>query len=179
MGNYYHKKVTTVDETGEIVGEKSVTFFHPFQDGRGYRFRYKSTTIKSYLDSELPECFTDIECGRIYRLSKRIYSDSNLLAKRKENEIYPLSRHDVQELTGMHRNKFNPFWKKILENKVIKPVILGGAEYFCFNPLYYNTTTYLPLYIYTAFQDELKEMLPEWVIQRYLDMKEKEKQPDT
>ncbi len=175
----YFKQERVVTADGEAVGSTKIKkFYSPFQDGRGYNFKYKSTVIKSYLGIELPKCFTDNECGKMYRLSKRIYSDSNLLAKRVNNEIHPLTKQDITEIVGVHRANFSPFWNKMLRNKIIKPIKISGDEYFCFNPLYYNTTTYMPLYLFIAFQDELKEHLPEWVVKRYLDMQEEVKQED-
>ncbi len=170
MGRYIRRDV--IVDGGEIVGEKVIPFYHPFKEGRGYNFKYKSINIKTYLDIPLPECFKDPEVGKIYRLSRHIYSDSNLLAKRVHHSIRPMSKAEIQDIVGLHRNNFNPFWKKLIRHKVIKLIILDGQEYFCFNPLYFNSTTYLPLYLFIAFQRELKEHLPEWVIKKYLDMRE-------
>ena len=151
----YFKQERVITSDGEAIGDPKLRkFYNPFQDGRGYNFKYKSAVIKSYLGIELPECFTDNECGKMYRLSKHIYSDSNLLAKRVNNTIMPLSKQDVIEVVGVHRANFSPFWNKMLDNKIIKPIVINGCEYFCFNPLYYNTTHYIPLYLFIAFQEE-------------------------
>jgi hypothetical protein len=171
MGKYIKKII--VDEDGEIVDEKVLSFYNPFKEGKGYNFKYKSIYIKSYLDIPLPEEFKDTEVGKIYRLSRHIYSDSNLLAKRSNNTIRPLTKEEVQEIVGLHRTKFNPFLKKLFKHKVLKIIPLNGEDYFCFNPLYFNSTTYLPIYLYIAFQKELKDHLPEWVINKYLDMVER------
>ena len=169
----YYKQERVITSDGEAVGNTKLRkFYNPFQDGKGYNFKYKSTTIKSYLGVELPKCFTDNECGKMYRLSKKIYSDSNLLAKRVNNDIAPMTKQDIIEIIGVHRANFAPFWNKMLSNKIVKPVMLGNAEYFCFNPLYYNSTHYMPLYLYIAFQEELKQHLPVWVVNKYLDMQD-------
>jgi hypothetical protein len=166
----YYKTETTINEHGEPVNSKVRKFYSPFKEGKGYNFKYKSATIKSYLGVELPKCFSDNECGKMYRLSKHIYSDSNLLAKRVKDGIRPLTKQDIIEIIGVHRANFTPFWKKIIRNKIIKPIVMNDEEYFCYNPLYYNTTQYMPLYLFIAFQNELKEHLPGWVVKRYLDM---------
>lgn len=173
----YYKEERIITSDGEPVGDPKVRkFYNPFQDGRGYNFKYKSTAIKSYLSIELPKCFTDNECGKMYRLSKQIYSDTNLLAKRVNNTIVPMSKQDIMEIVGVHRANFAPFWNKMLKNNIVKPVKLGESEYFCFNPLYYNSTQYMPLYLYIAFQEELKAHIPDWVVNKYLDMQEDEKE---
>lgn len=172
MDTYFEQsRIITGD--GEPIGDPKVRkFYNPFQDGKGYNFKYKSTVIKSYLGIELPKCFTDNECGKMYRLSKRIYSDSNLLAKRSENRIVPLSKQDIIEIIGVHRANFAPFWNKMLKNNIVKSIVIGEMEYFCFNPLYYNSTQYMPLYLFIAFQDELIHHLPKWVIEKYLNMQD-------
>ena len=173
----YYKQERTITSDGEVVGDAKVRkFYSPFKDGRGYNFKYKSATIKSYLGIELPKCFTDNECGKMYRLSKQIYSDSNLLAKRVNNEIRPLTKDDITAIVGVHRTNFSKLWNKMLRNKIIKPIKINGEEYFCFNPLYYNATRYMPLYLFIVFQDELGEHLPEWVIGKYLDMREEQEE---
>jgi hypothetical protein len=169
MSETYFKK-SSITTDGEVVSETTRKHYNPFKEGLGYNFKYKSIFVKSYLGISLPDIFKDIELGRIYRISKMMYSDSNLLARRSDNKIVPLTRDDIQNKLGMHRTKFVPFWNKLVDNKIIKAVMLDN-EYFCMNPLYYNSTTYLPLYLFITFQDELKDQLPEWVIEKYLAMK--------
>ena len=167
---YFHNTIITED--GEVVGERTAKFYSPFQDGKGYNFKYKSTNTRSYLEIPLPEDFTDTEIGKIYRLSRCIYSDSNLIAKRSNNEIKAFSKKDIQAVVGLHRTKFNPFWNKVIDHGIISEAILGGVKYFCFNPLYFNSTTYIPLYLYITFREELNAHLPEWVIEKYLEMED-------
>lgn len=169
MGELVELSKVVTDE-GEIVKEKASKIYNPFKEGVGYNFKYKSCNIKSYLSIDLPQCFTPSELGRILILSRHIYSCSNLLARRIKNNLEPYTKEDIRELLEVHRNSFNPFWNKLIKSKMIKAINIDNKEWFCFNPLYFNSTTYLPVYLYIAFQDELKEHLPEWVIEKYLDM---------
>jgi hypothetical protein len=168
----YYKEQITIDGNGEIIGKKVRKYYNPFRDGRGYNFKYKSIYIKSYLDVPLPECFTDTEVGRIYRLSRYIYSDSNLLAKRSSNAFVPITKQDIRKVFVVRKSVFYPFWKKMIDEKILKAIQLDGQEYYCFNPIYFNSTHYLPIYLYIAFQDELGKHLPEWVVKKYLEMQE-------
>lgn len=181
MGKTYIKR-TNITQDGEIIGESTAEFYNPFRDGQGYNFKYKSAMTKSYLEIALPykdknsdSGFTDVELGKIYRLSRHIYSNSNLLAKRSNSVIKPLTKDDIQAIIDLHRTKFNPFWNKMIEYSVIKEIELDGERYFCFNPIYFNSTTYMPLYLYIAFQEELNAYLPDWVIEKYLEMHERAK----
>ena len=169
--NYVNFKL--INQDGEVVKEKTSKVYNPFKEGVGYNFKYKSTVVKEYTDIQLPNVFTDAEVGRLYKLSKHIYSNSNMLARRIKNKLEPYDKETIRELLGIHRNSFNPFWNKIIKHKIIKSIKIEGKEWLCFNPLYFNTTKYLPLHLFIAFQDELKEHLPEWVISKYLDMCER------
>jgi hypothetical protein len=166
-------KNRSITQDGELTKDDYYLIYDPFKEGVGYNFKYRSAFVKNYLGISLPfgeNGFTDIELGRIYRISRLMYSDSNLLASRSNNDIVPVSRDEIQLMLKMHRTKFVPFWKKILEYQILKPIKYDSGTFFCMNPLYYNSTTYLPIEIYLAFQDELKDHLPEWVIEKYLNM---------
>ena len=168
-------KTRSITRNGEIIEESARLLYSPFKEKVGYNLKYKSTFSKSYLEIPLPEEFSDMELGRTYRISRMAYSDSNLIARRVNNEIIPISRDEIQSALKMHRTKFVPFWKKIIDAKILKPIYLELTLYFCLNPLYYNYTTYMPLYVYLAFQKELKEHVPEWAIEKYLEMSEENK----
>jgi hypothetical protein len=185
MTQKYYKR-QSITEDGEETKYKLLHLYSPFREGVGYNFKYKSTHIKSYLGVSLPlekkeydsngkvvsktEGFNDLELGRLYRVSKMMYSNSNLLARRVDLSIIPLTRDEVQKALVMHRTKFVPFWKKLFALKIMKIVPLDGRDYFCMNPLYYNTTTYMPLYLFLAFQKELQDHVPRWAIEKYLKM---------
>lgn len=191
MAQKYIKR-QSISEDGELIKNNFKKMYSPFREGVGYNFKYKSTHIKTYLGISLPlekkvysedgklksetEGFNDLELGRLYRISKMMYSDSNLLAKRIDVDIEPSTRDEIQQSLGMHRTKFVPFWKKLFDFKIIKTVPLDNKVYFCMNPLYYNTTTYMPLYLFLAFQKELTDHIPKWVIEKYLGMLPKPKE---
>ena len=173
MEKYYVRESITKD--GEPVKKRVLKLYSPFKEGVGYNFKYKSTSIKSYLGVTLPVGkggLNDLELGRTYRISKMVYSDTNLLARRTETSIEPITRDELQESINLHRTNFVPFWKKLFDLKLIKTTNLYDKTFFCINPLYFNSTTYIPLYLYMAFQKELEEHIPKWVIKKYLDMQE-------
>ena len=177
-------KNRSVSQDGELLDESSFLLYYPFKEGVGYNFKYRSTFVKNYLGISLP-CdpkgktgFTDLELGRVYRISRLMYSDSNLLARRTNNHLVPISRNEIQIMLGMHRTKFVPFWKKISQYSILKPLEYDNDTYFCMNPLYYNSTTYLPIHIFLAFQKDLKEHLPDWAIEKYLEIENPKKKTD-
>lgn len=170
----FFKKEQIITGDGELVDSKVTSFYSPFKEGRGYNFKYKSTYSKSYTEIELPKEFTDSECGKLYRLSKKIYSYSNLLARRSHSIITPLTLEEIREIVGVHRTNFTPFWDKVIKHRIIELIDIGEDKYYCFNPMYFNTTQYMPPYVYKAFKKELKDEMPEWVHGKYAEMLKKE-----
>ena len=166
----FYKKEQVITKDGELIESRLKNYYRPFQDDRGYNFKYKSTFVKSYAEIELPFAFTDNECGKLYRLSKRIYSASNLLARRTMNRIVPMTLKEINDCVGVHRVNFKKFWDKVLEYRVVKVVVIGKEEFYCFNPLYFNSTRYMPLYVYQAFKEELRNHIPDWVAVKYKEM---------
>jgi len=169
-------KNRSVTQDGELVKDDYYLIYEPFKEGVGYNFKYRSAYIKSYLGISLPygdNGFSDLELGRIYRISRLMYSDSNLLARRSDSEVVPITRDEIQLMLKMHRTKFVPFWKKVIDYRILKPIAYENATFFCMNPLYYNSTTYMPIHIYLAFQKDIQEHIPKWVIEKYLELKPK------
>jgi len=166
-------KNRSITQDGELTKDDYYLFYDPFKEGIGYNFKYRSAFVKNYLGISLPygeNGFSDLELGRIYRISRLMYSDSNLLARRSNNNIVPITRDEIQLMLKMHRTKFVPFWKKVLEYRILKPIKYQDEYYFCMNPLYYNSTTYMPIHVYLAFQNDIQDHLPKWVVEKYLDM---------
>ena len=165
----YFKRQQIFTSDGEILKEKTKSHYDPFWSGKGYNFKYSAAKMKSYFDIPLPEEFTDTELGKIYRLSLHIHAGHNLLIKREGRTIVPLTKLDIQEIIGLCNSKFGPFWNKLKKHKILKPVTRNKEQFFCFNPIYYNSVTYIGLDLYLEFSQELNEYLPPWVIDRYLE----------
>lgn len=172
------QRVTTYNEaTGEVLNTAIRNLYNPFDPEKGYNFKYKSISIKSYLDIDLPDEFNDAELGKILRLSRCIYANSNMIGKRVGNYIRPLTQADIIKVFGLKDRQGRALFKKILKHKIIKP--LEQTEQgkrivqFYFNPIYFFSGTYLNLNLFLLFQNELNEHLPPTVIDKFLEQEEK------
>jgi hypothetical protein len=170
--------ITFNNRTGEVINEKiKDLYYNPFDPKKGYNFKYKSRTIKSYLDIELPKCFSDSEVGKIFRLSRCIYGDSNLLARRVHSTVKPLTKEYIIKEFKLKDRQGRALLKKLIDNKVLKPVPISFNNrkeiHYYFNPIYFFSGTYLSLNLYLIFQDELKNHLPEHVILKFLEQAER------
>jgi hypothetical protein len=178
----YTKQVKNISEDGEVLDEKIKSYYLPFKDKKGYNYKYKSHQVKYYVETPLPKIknkdgklkeVDDRMLGRIFRISRCMQKESNLFVKVVRGTFQPMTRDDFQCLLKMHRTKFVPFWKTLLDSNIIRETTVYEKEYYCMNPLYFNSTMYLPLHLFITFQDEitraLKKDVKEWVVKRYLD----------
>jgi hypothetical protein len=162
-------KTSIINDDGELESTKVRKLYDPFQKNKGYKLWYKSDHIRTYFNIKFPKTMTDSEIGKITRLSKEMNDTSNLLAKRVNNEAVPMTREDIQEIIGVSRNRFCSFMSKVKKEGILRRTSVDGKMFYCFNPLYYNTTNYIDLGLYITFQDELQKHLPPEVIEKYLD----------
>lgn len=171
------KIITFNDYTGEILDEKIKGLYNPFNPEKGYNYKYKSRTIKHYLDTPLPDCFSDAEVGKIFRLSRHIYGDSNMLGRRVKSYVVPYKQEDIIKIFGLKDRQGRALLKKMTENRILKKVEFAeqGKTFvqFYFNPIYFFSGTYLNLNLFLIFQDEMNGHIPDNVILKFLEQAEK------
>ena len=174
------QKVTTFDnKTGFIMDERERGLYNPFDPEKGYNFKYKSFSIKSYLDIPLPNVFSDSELGKLFRLSRHIYANSNMLGKRVNTFVKSFTQEDIIKILGLKDRQGRALLRKIIDHNVIRKLEYAeqGKHFvqFYFNPIYFFSGTYLNLNLYLIFQDELRKYLAPWVITKFLEQAETEK----
>jgi hypothetical protein len=103
-----------------------------------------------------------------------------MLGKRVNTFIRPFSQGDIIRVLGLKDRQGRALVKKIIENKVIKKyenTEQGKTSVqFYFNPIYFFSGTYLNLNLFILFQDELNKHLPPWVVVKFLEQHEAEKE---
>lgn len=132
-----------------------------WRDGMGFALKKKSRCTWSYLGEAIPKELTATDVGRLRWLSLEIYSNTNLLAKKMGKYVEPLSKKEIQEIVGLCRSKFSPFWNKVQKYRVIGISTVENEKYYCFNPLYFNSSDDIKPYIYETFYNELKDKVCE------------------
>ena len=178
------QKITTFNnDTGQIYNVKERAMYNPFDPERGYNFKYKSLSIKSYLDIPLPDVFSDSEIGKIFRLSRHIYGNTNMLGKRTNSYIHPYTQEDILKVLGLKDRQGRGLLKKIVENRVMRKyecIEQGNTliQYY-FNPMYFFSGTYINANLYLLFQDDLVKHLSNDVINKYLEQLERKSIPST
>jgi hypothetical protein len=167
MASQALKIVQYVDrDTGETFEKRSYVDLQFTENG--YLFWNRKKNIKTFLDVPLPKQFSWAEKGRIEELKHYILRDNQFLVYRSGNTIKPLAVDNIMKILGMSERQCKSLIKKMKTFNVIKEIKFGDLTYFAFNPLYGLKDKRLTLNVYLFFQDDLKEILPKWVIDKFV-----------
>jgi hypothetical protein len=162
---------TIVDSNGEITKERKVLLYSPFQEGKGYNFKYKSNKIESYFDIALPDDFNFSEMGRLMELSKYLHSGSNLIGKKTGARIRPYSYEEIKGIVKLKDRQCRSFLKKAEKWFIIQRVEIDSSReiHYYMNPIYFNSCKYINFNLFLIFQKSITKYLPDWVVRRFLD----------
>ena len=167
MASQAVKEIKYIDkETGETYIKKSFVDLQFTDDG--YLFWNRKNNIKTFLDIPLPKQFSWAEKGRIEELKHYILRDNQFLVHRSGNLIKPLTTENMMRILGMSERQCKALIRKMKTLNVIKEIKFGDLTYFAFNPLYGLKEKRLSLNVYLFFQDDLKDVLPKWVVQKFV-----------
>lgn len=152
-------------ETGEIYEKKQYVDMQFNEDG--YLFWNRKSNVKTFIEHPLPKDFTWTEKGRINELKHYILRENQFLVFRSGNNIKPIGVKEMMRILDMSERQCKALIKKMKKYNIIKEVKFDGLTYFAFNPLYGFKGKRLNLNVYLFFQDELKKVLPNWVIEKF------------
>lgn len=153
-------------QTGEIHNKIQYVDMQFNEDG--YLFWNRKSNIKTFIEHPLPKNFTWTEKGRINELKHYILRDNQFLVFRSGNTIKPIGIKEMMRILDMSERQCKALVKKMKKFNIIKEVKFDGLTYFAFNPLYGFKGKRLNLNVYLFFQDDLKHVLPKWVIDKFV-----------
>lgn len=153
-------------ETGEYYDKRQYVDLQFNEDG--YLFWNRKGNIKTFIDCPLPKQFTWTEKGRTEELKHYILKDNQFLVYRSGNTIKPIGIKEMMKILGMTERQCKAFIKKLKAYNIIKEVKFDELTYFAFNPLYGFKGKRLCLNVYLFFQEELKQILPKWVVEKFV-----------
>lgn len=152
--------------TGEVVHELSSFVDMQFNE-EGYLFWNRKNAVKTFLDMPLPDVFGWAEKGRIGELRHFILKDNQFLVYRSGNKLKPVDIAEMCRIFKVCARKCKAFVKKMKQYRILKEVFVDDIRYFAFNPIYGLKEKRLSLHVFLIFQQELEEVLPPWVIERF------------
>lgn len=164
------ERITTYinPETGEVAEKRSFVDMLYSEDA-GYIAWSRNNCIKTYTEMQLPTNFTWAERGRIEELKKYIMKGNQFLVYRSHNTIKPLSVDRLSDILELSNRGVKDFMKKLKTFGVIKEVYFNGQTYYSFNPMYGLMHKRITLTLFLIFQNELSEVLPKWVINKFVE----------
>ena len=171
MGSIQQSKKLINLSTGEILDEKTVTFPAYFDEEKGYLFWVRKNHARSFHGIPYPKEMSDSDIGKLARLAKHIWSNTNMLAYRGNGGIRPLDIDGIAEVLDLKPRRVRSYIKKMVTLGVMAKsrTKVGDVveDFFYINPIYFCSSKRIPLHLYLIFKKQLDEVLPTWVIQRF------------
>lgn len=159
-------------ETGEVMYTNAKKVDMRFSDRQGYLFKHTENYIKKFMDSALPEELSWVDQGKLSRLQTYIVGESQLLGKRKNGRFEPLTLEDMAKIFKCKERWVYSTLREAKKHHILKEVTIDGVLWYAYNPIYGLKDKRISLETYLIFQDELKEVLPDWVRHNFLRLAE-------
>lgn len=158
------QSLRVISSDGEIVSERNTRFSESMND-EGYRFPTHKAGARLFRDVRLPKEINYPDKGRLYDLSQLMVGSTNLIGYKLGGKIYGYNANELCDLVHIKGSRGREFIAKMLKHKIIKKLDAG----YYMNPAYFMSTGQrLSLELFIHFQDELKPLLPKWVIGNFL-----------
>lgn len=158
------QNIRRITDDGEVISDKD-SHFTDSLTADGYRIPSRKAGCRYFADVHLPECISNQDVGRLYRLSFYLIGDNNLLGYRVANHIYGYQAQEIGALVHLNGSHAREFLKRMIDLSVIKRYDLG----YYMNPAYFMAAgKRLSLDMFLHFQDELIPLLPKWVLDTFL-----------
>lgn len=166
------KRTQYIDEnTGEICADKARFISAAFDEEKGYLFWVRKNFAKSFQDVDFPSEMSFTEIGRMAKLAKKIWSNTNMLGYRGHGGIKPYNVEMIGEVIGLKPRQAARFVDKMIRLGVMAKVTVQAEKkrevHYYINPLYFFSSNRLPLNLYLIFRNQLDPFLPNWVIHRF------------
>ena len=164
---------TTVDSvTGEVKSKKIKKKVY-FDEQQGYLFFSQKNGARTFDGIDLPEDLSDSEIAKLYRLSRKIYKNSNMLAYRTGNNIRAMEIKHIAKAVNMSERCCTIFINKMIRKRILAKAIVEIGDVrqiqFYMNPIYFFNGKWLSLNLYLLFKSDLDFLLPEWVKLKFND----------
>ena len=175
MPDMLSRRVQITDSNGNIVSESNSRVLDRFDEEKGYLFWNKTSFVKTFQDVPLPKNITKTDIANLFLLSKKIYSNTNMIGKRSNGGIKPLSIPQMaEEIRDTSRHTVT-FLNRMISARIIAKVNIhlgkDTVTQYYFNPIYFFSSNRLSLNLYLLFQQDLDPFLAQHIKKRFSEMK--------
>ena len=162
---------TAFNYRGEKIYENHRFISAAFDEEKGYLLWVRKRGPRGFSDIDLPEQVTYAEAGRLTKLSRRMWGDTNMLGYKGNGTIKPYDIEGIGRIVDLRQRQAYTFVNKMLELGVMAKVKIETKEHkevqYYLNPLYFFNNTRLSFNLYLIFKEQLNHFLPRWVISKY------------
>ena len=168
MGNKILKTTSYTNMSTGLTTEKQQYVDTQFSED-GYLFWCKRNSVKTFIDTPLPNTFTWAERGRLTELQHYMLKDNQLIVYRSHGGIKAITISDMCRIFDMSSRQCKALIIKAKQYNVIKEVSIDGSKYFAYSPIYGFKGKRLSTIVFIMFQNELISIMPAWVVKRFLE----------
>lgn len=165
------KCTKVIDDNGTICHTKVQYISAAFHEEKGYLFWARKSFAKSFQEVPYPKEMTDAEIGRLAKLAKRMWSNTNMLGYRGHGGVKPYDIAKIGREIGLGPRQAYRFVNKMIRLGVMARIqvkVEGKLEtQYYINPIYFFSSNRIPLNLYLIFRRQLDQVLPDWVKARY------------
>lgn len=165
------RKIRFDETTGQIYHSSERKISAAFDEEKGYLFWARKNFSKQFQGINFPKEMTMQEIGQMTVLAKKIWSNTNMLGYRGNGGIKPMNISHIAKTICLKDRQTRNFLNKMIKLGVIARVDIETDDrketQFYINPLYFFSSSRLPLNLYLIFRESLDQHLPEWVIERF------------
>lgn len=141
-----------------------------FSDEDGYLYWLNASPIRMYPGYSLPDTLTPTETGRCLECAYLLEKGTNMLCHKVNGHYKALSAKMLAKRLEITDRQCYRFIRKMINTRVM--VREGRALYM--NPRYFFRGKYLSYSLYSMFKQDMDEVLPAWVVEKYRSIGEQE-----
>lgn len=169
-------------ETGEVYSRKRRFVDVQFDEEKGYLFWNRRSHVKTFNHVDFPAEMSFADIGRMAKLAKRVWRDTNMLAYRSDGGVKPYDVERIAEVIGLGPRQAYRFIAKMINLGIMAKVKVevGGKKeiHYYLNPIHFCSSNRINLNLYLLFRDQLDQVLPEWVKQKFAESERKQKEKE-
>jgi hypothetical protein len=165
------KETIYYDDHNNVIKKKKLLYPDRFDETKGYLFWNQKQHCKVFPNIEYPGEMTDGEIGKLARLARHIYRDSNILAYRSRGGVKPHTIESMSMILGVKPKHCKEYISKMISLGVMAKSDFifcdERAVFYFISPLYYFSGKRINNTLYVLFQKQLDPYLQDWVKDRF------------
>ena len=166
------RHTTDYDErTGEKIRSTEKHFAPAFDEEKGYLFWARKSFTKSFADVDFPPEMNDLEVGRMARLAKKIWSNTNMLGYRGNGGVKAYNLDKIAQILNLQPRQAYRFIEKMIRLGILAKVKIKTGEteetQLYVNPMYFFSSNRINLNLYLLFHKQLDKYIPEYAKEEY------------